>query len=167
MVSQINFSYLLVQWFLLVLFVIEAGVKIGVNFDHQFGIVKNHDLYEEISQDQRSTALATASLVFAALSIILSQNPTQFVPQIELLAVSFGFLLISAFAHEFTLTHRVVLTLQEMALEYGLLFMVYGLFRLISYLVPDARSVMGIVFIAVFVFRFASLKGGIRAHMNE
>lgn len=149
------------------MFVAEATAKILLNWEHQIGVVEDHELYDNISQDQRSTALATASLVFAALAIILSQNPDQFVPQIELFAVAFGLLLIAAFAHEFTLTHRIILTLQEMTLEYGLVFMVYGLFWLIVDLVPDARYVMAIVFIFVLVFQFASVWGELEAHSNE
>lgn len=122
---------------------------------------------DEISQDQRGTALATASLVFAGLAIVLSENPGQFTSQIEVFAAAFGLLLIAAFAHELTLTYRIVLTIQEMALEYGLLFIVYGLFQLINELVPDAAPVMLIVFFVVLVFRFVSVKGELEAHYNE
>lgn len=163
-VSWINF---LRQWFLIGLFIIEAGLKIYLNREHQLGIVEDHDLYDEISQDQRSTALATASLVFAGLAIILSENPGRYVSQIEVFAAAFGFLLIAAFAHELTLTYRIVLTLQEMALEYGLLFIVYGLFLLINKLVTGASTVMLIVFVVVLAFRLVSVEGELEAHYNE
>jgi hypothetical protein len=163
----IDWVYLLRQWFLIVFFVIEAAAKIYLNQEHQLGIVQDHDLYDEISQDQRGTALATASLVFAGLAIILSENPGQFLSQIEVFATAFGLLLVAAFAHEMTLTYRIVLTLQEMALEYGLLFIVYGLFLLINELVSDAAPVMFIVFLVVLVFRFVSVKGELEAHYNE
>lgn len=165
--TEINFLSLIRQWFLIILFVIEAGMKTYLNSNHQFGIVENHDLYNQISQDQRGTALATASLVFAGLAIILSENPGQYVEQIEIFVVAFGMLLIAAFAHELTLTYRIVLTLQEMALEYGLLFIVYGLFLLVSEFVPSASTIAIVVFLAVFVFRFLSLKGELEAHYNE
>jgi hypothetical protein len=155
------------QWFILILFMIELGLKIGLNKSHQFGIVEDHTTYNKISKDQRGTALAVASLVFAGLAIVLTSDPKQFVEVIELFAVAFGFLLIAAFAHELTLTYRVVLTFQEMSLEYGLLLMVYGLFLLIAELVPEAQPVMMIVFIAVLVFRFVSVKGELEAHYIE
>lgn len=164
---EVNWTYLLKQWFLIGFFIVEAGIKVYVNREHQFGVVEDHGLYDEISQDQRATALATASLVFAGLAIILSENPGQYISQIEIFAAAFGLLLIAAFAHELTLTYRIVLTLQEMALEYGLLFIVYGLFLLINKLVPDAGIVMAIVFIVVLLFRFVSIKGEIEAHFNE
>lgn len=155
------------QWFLLGLFLVEVVLKIGLNYDHQFGVVEDHSLYDEISQDQRGTALATASLVFAGLAIILSENPDQYASQIEVFSVAFGFLLIAAFSHELTLTYRIVLTLQEMALEYGLLLLVYALFLLVNKLVPSAGSVMLIVFVVVLLFRFYSVKGELEAHANE
>lgn len=165
--SGVDPIYLLRQWFMLILFAIEAGAKIYLNKEHQFGIVEDHDLYDEISQDQRGTALAVASLVFAGLAIILSENPGQFISQIEVFAAAFGLLLIAAFAHELTLTYRIVLTLQEMALEYGLLFVVYGLFLLIYDLVPGAAPVMFVVFVVVLLFRLYSVKGELEAHYNE
>lgn len=76
-------------------------------------------------------------------------------------------MLIAAFAHELTLTYRVILTLQEMSLEYGLLFMVYGLFRLISEIATGAEATMTLVFIAIFSFRFVSVYGELQAHYNE
>jgi len=164
---EVNVLPLLHQWFLIILFVFEAGTKIYLNRDHQFGIVEDHDLYDQISQDQRGTALATASLVFAGLAIILSENPGRYVEQIEIFVVAFGMLLIAAFAHELTLTYRIVLTLQEMALEYGLLFIVYGLFLLVSEFVPSASIIALVVFFAVLVVRLLSLKGEIEAHYNE
>lgn len=157
---------LLRQWFLLLLFAIEAGVKVYLNKEHQFGVVEDHDVYDQISQDQRNTALATASLVFAGLAIILSEDPSKFIHQIEIFVAAFGMLLIAAFAHELTLTYRIVLTLQEMALEYGLLFIVYGLFLMVSDLVPGASTVAIIVFGSVIVFRFVSVKGELEAHYN-
>lgn len=165
--AGVDWGSLLLQWFLLGLFIVETAAKIYLNKEHQLGIVEDHGLYDEISQDQRGTALATASLVFAGLAIILSENPGQFIPQIEVFAAAFGLLLIAAFAHELTLTYRVVLTLQEMALEYGLLFLVYGLFLLISDLVPEAKPVTLIVFLVVLFFRFVSVKGELEAHRNE
>jgi len=165
--SGIDWSNFLSQWFLLVFFIIEAAAKIYTNREHQFSIVENHGLYDDISQDQRGTALTTASLVFGGLAIILSENPSQYVTQIEIFAVAFGLLLIAAFAHELTLTYRMVLTLQEMSLEYGLLFLVYGLFLLISEIVSGASTVMLIVFLTVLMFRFISVKGEIEAHYNE
>ncbi|QSG09352.1 hypothetical protein HSR122_1967 [Halapricum desulfuricans] len=60
-----------------------------------------------------------------------------------------------------------MLTLQEMSLEYGLLFIVYGLFLLIADLVPDAAPVMLLVFLIVIGFRFISVKGELEAHYNE
>ena len=166
-IPELNFLFLLQQWFLIILFVLEAGTKVYLNKDHQFGIVEDHDLYDQISQDQRGTALATASLVFAGLAIILSENPGQYVQQIEIFVVAFGMLLIAAFAHEFTLTYRIVLTLQEMALEYGLLFIVYGLFLMVAEIVPSAKRVALVVFLCVFLFRFLSIKGELEAHYNE
>lgn len=166
-ITGINLVQLFFQWFLIVLFVLEAIAKIYLNRNHQFGIVEDHDLYDQISQDQRGTALATASLVFAGLAIILSENPGQYVQQIEIFVVAFGMLLIAAFAHELTLTYRIVLTLQEMALEYGLLFIVYGLFLMVSEFVPSASMVALVVFIGVFVFRFVSVKGELEAHYNQ
>jgi hypothetical protein len=165
--TGIDWFNFLSQWFLLVLFFIEAAAKIYVNREHQFGIVENHELYDDISQDQRGTALATASLVFGGLAIILSENPTQYVTQIEIFVAAFGLLLISAFAHELTLTYRIMLTLQEMSLEYGLLFLVYGLFLLIREIVSGASTVMLIVFLTVLIFRFISVKGEVEAHSNE
>ncbi|ELZ06186.1 hypothetical protein C482_00150 [Natrialba chahannaoensis JCM 10990] len=165
MLSQLG--VLFVQWFLLILFVIEISGKLYLNWDHQFGIVEDHDLYDEISQDQRGTALAVASLVFAGLAIILSDSPDQYVLQIEIFVAAFGFLLIAAFAHELTLTYRIVLTLQEMALEYGLMLMVWGIFLLIYEVTPETGPVLAIVSLAVFLFRFASLKGELEAHANE
>jgi hypothetical protein len=167
MLTQINVFSFLLKWFLLIFFVCEAGAKICLNKEHQFGTVENQELYDQISQDQRGTALATASLVFAGLAIILSENPSQYVEQIEIFIVAFGMLLIAAFAHELTLTYRVVLTLQEMALEYGLLFIVYGLFLMVSDFVPPASEVAVVVFVVVVVFRFLSVKGELEAHYNE
>lgn len=167
MAAGVNGVYLLSQWFLLALFVAEAAAKICLNKDHQLGIVRDHDRYNEISQNQRGTALAVASLVFAGLAIVLSNNPGEFISQIEVFAVAFGLLLIAAFAHEFALTYRIILTLQEMALEYGLMFMVYGLFLLVSELVPAANPVMLLVFGSVILFRFASVYGELKAHYNE
>ncbi|WP_229109454.1 hypothetical protein [Halapricum desulfuricans] len=165
--TGIGWINVLRQWFLILLFIIEAIAKVYLNREHQFGIVEDHDLYDEISQNQRGTALATASLVFAGLAIILSENPTQYTSQIEVFSAAFGLLLIAAFAHELTLTYRFVLTLQEMSLEYGLLFIVYGLFLLIADLVPDAAPVMLLVFLIVIGFRFISVKGELEAHYNE
>lgn len=155
------------QWFLVILFFSEMTVKIAVNKNHQLGVVEDHTLYDEISNDQRGTSLAVASLVFAGLAIIFSNNPGQHVKQIEVLSVAFGFLLIAAFAHELTLTYRMVLTIQEMSLEYGLLLMVYALYLLIVDFVPDASGVMFVVFTGVIFFRFLSVKGEIEAHYNE
>lgn len=166
-ITEIDALPLLYQWFLIVLFVFEAGMKVYLNREHQFGIVEDHNLYDQISQDQRGTALATASLVFAGLAILLSENPGQYVQQIEIFVFAFGMLLIAAFAHELTLTYRIVLTLQEMALEYGLLFIVYGLFLLVSEFVPSASIVALVVFLGVFLFRFLSIKGELEAHYNE
>ena len=165
MLSQLG--VLCVQWFLLILFVIELGGKLHLNWEHQFGVVEDHSLYDEISQDQRGTALAVASLVFAGLAIILSDSPGQYVLQIEIFVAAFGMLLIAAFAHELTLTYRIVLTLQEMALEYGLMLMVWGIFLLIYELSPETGPVLIIVSLAVFLFRFASLKGELEAHELE
>ncbi|WP_241430503.1 hypothetical protein [Natrinema limicola] len=145
----------------------EIGGKLYLNWNHQFGIVEDHSLYDEISQDQRGTALAVASLVFAGLAIILSDSPGQHVLQIEIFVAAFGMLLIAAFAHELTLTYRIVLTLQEMALEYGLMLMVWGIFLLIYELTPGTGLVLAVVSLAVFLFRFASLKGELEAHANE
>ena len=50
---KVNYLSLILQWFLIILFVIEAGAKVYLNRDHQFGIVEDHDLYDQISQDQR------------------------------------------------------------------------------------------------------------------
>lgn len=72
---DIDISYIITQWFLFGLFLGEAFAKVGLNRKHQLGIVKDHAKYDEISQDQRGTALAVASLVFAGLAIILSENP--------------------------------------------------------------------------------------------
>lgn len=167
LLPEVNWVYLLKQWFLVGFFIIEAGAKIYLNREHQFGVVEDHDLYDEISQDQRGTALATASLVFAGLAIILSENPAQYTSQIEVFTAAFGLLLIAAFAHELTLTYRFVLTLQEMALEYGLLFIVYGLFLLINKVVAGASTVMMVVFVVVLAFRIVSVKGELEAHDNE
>ncbi|QCC60259.1 hypothetical protein NP511_18050 [Natrinema thermotolerans] len=165
MLSQLGILF--VQWFLLLLFTIEVGSKLYLNWDHQFGIVEDPSLYDEISQDQRGTALAVASLVFAGLAIILSDSPGQYVLQIEIFVAAFGMLLIAAFAHELTLTYRIVLTLQEMTLEYGLMLMVWGIFLLIYELSPETGPVLALVSLAVFLFRFASLKGELEAHANE
>jgi ABC-type multidrug transport system permease subunit len=54
-----------------------------------------------------------------------------------------------------------------MALEYGLLLMVYSLFLLIAELVPEAQTAMMIVFLTVLIFRFVSVKGELEAHYNE
>lgn len=167
MLIEVDLFSIFLQWFLLIFFIFEAGAKICLNKEHQFGIVEDLDLYDEISEDQRGTAIATASLVFAGLTIILSENPSQYVQQIEIFTVAFGMLLVAAFAHELTLTYRIVLTLQEMALEYGLLFVVYGLFLMVSDFVPSASEVAQVVFAVVFVFRFLSVKGELKGHYNE
>lgn len=156
-----------IQWFLIGLFVAEAAAKGYLNREHQFGIVEDHDLYDQISQDQRGTALTIAALVFAALTLLLSENPEGFVAEIEVLIAAFGFLLIAAFTHELTLTYRLVLTLQEMALEYGLLLLVFGVFLLIIRFVPSASGVAAVVFIAVLSLRFYSVIGELEGHREE
>lgn len=158
---------LISQWFLLGFFAVEAAAKVLLNREHQFGIVEDHEVYDKISQDQRGTALATASLVFAGIAIILSDNPSQFVSQIEIFVAGLGLLLTAAFAHELTLTYRIVLTLQEMSLEYGLLFLVHALSLLVNDLVPEASTTMLAVFIIVLCFRFTSVYGELKAHHNE
>lgn len=165
--SSVDFVYLISTWFIVGLLIVELQVKIGLNPVHQFGIVENHDLYEEISSRQRGTALSVASLVLAGLAIILSDSPQELTRQIEILSGAFGLLLIAAFAHELTRTYRIVLTFQEMALEYGLLLMVYGLYLLVGEFVPDAGTVMLVVFLAVFGFRFLSVWGELQAHKLE
>ena len=157
----------ILQWFLLGFFCIESFWKLWLNWEHQTGVVEDHDTYDKISQSQRSTALTVASLVFAGLTLILSESPNRFATQIEIFVVGFGFLLIAAFAHELTLTRRFVLTIQEMALEYGLLFLALGVFWLVVELVSGARFVMSVVFLIVVIFRLSTVPGELRGHANE
>ncbi len=158
---------LVLQWFLLAGFLIEGTAKLALNWEHQIGIVEETQLYDEISDRQRGTALTVASLVFAGIALILAEDPSQFATQIEIFVVAFGFLLVAAFAHELTLTRRIVLTIQEMALEYGLLYLTLGVFWLVVEVVPDARLVMSIVFFVVVVFRLITVPGELRAHANQ
>lgn len=158
---------LLFQWFLVVLFLLEAGAKVILNWEHQLSITRDHELYNEISQDQRGTALTIAGLVFAGIALLLSNSPGRFVTQVEVFVVAFGFLLVAVFAHELTLTYRVVLTIQEMALEYGILLLVFGLLLLVNELVPEATLVMVIVFVIVLLFRLYSVKGELEGHYHE
>lgn len=155
------------QWFLVLFFVVEIAVKVVVNLEHQLSIVKDHELYDEISQNQRGTALSVASLVFAGITLVLADDPSQFIQQIEVLVAAFGFLLIAAFAHELTSTYRVVLTFQEMALEYGLLMLGFGLYLLIRDLVTGAELVGLIAFVLIMIIRYMSVYGEIMAHYNE
>lgn len=155
------------QWFLLAAFVLELVVKVGVNREHQLSIVEEHDIYDEISQNQRGTALSVAGLVVAGIALLLTNNPGQYVAQIEIFVVAFGLLLTAAFAHELTLTYRFVLTFQEMALEYGLLFLLYAFTRLVTSFVPSASTVAYAVFILVLAFRVLSVKGEIEAHYKH
>lgn len=158
---------LLIQWFLVLLFFLEAAAKVYLNREHQLSIVDDHALYDKISKDQRGTALTIAGLVFAGLTLLMSNNPSQFVTQLEVFIVGFGFLLVAVFAHELTLTYRFILTIQEMALEYGILMLVYGLLLLVRELVPEATSVIIVVFGAVLVIRFWSVFGELEGHRNE
>jgi multisubunit Na+/H+ antiporter MnhG subunit len=161
---MVDFIAVISQWFLLAAFILELAVKAGVNRQHQFGIVEEHDLYDEISQNQRGTALSVAGLVVAGIALLLTNNPEQYVVQIEIFVVAFGLLLTAPFAHELTLTYRIVLTFQEMALEYGLLFLLYAFIRMVSSFVEPASAVGYTVFILVLAFRVLSVKGEIEAH---
>ena len=154
------------QWFLLILFVIELAVKLSVNREHQLSNVEKPNVYDDISQDQRGTSLAVAGVVFAGLALLLTNDPNRYVPQVELFITAFGFLLVAVFAHELTLTYSVFLTIQEMSLEYGLLFLLYGMIRLVQGFVPTAYGIAIAVFILVTLLRFASVYGEIRAHRN-
>lgn len=155
------------KWVLLFLFFVELTAKIGLNQENLFSIVRNHETFDEISRDQRGTALLVAGLVFAGLTLILSNSPTQYTSQIENFIISLGLLLIAAFAHELTLTYRIVLTMQEMALEYGLLFVLFALSTVIFEFVPDATIVTASVLGCVLIFRFVSVIGELEAHYQE
>jgi uncharacterized membrane protein YjfL (UPF0719 family) len=155
------------QWFLLLLFLLEFAVKAGTNFHYLFDTVTNHTIYDDISRNQRGTALSVAGLVVAGLALLLTNNPEQYDVSIEIFAAAFGFLLSAAFAHELTLTKRIVLTVQEMALEYGLLFLAYGFARIIAQIVPSASTTAYAVFIGILILRFASVPGEFRAHLNQ
>jgi len=161
------FCEFVAQWFLVLFFVVELTAKVVVNHEHQLNIVEDHEVYDEISENQRGTALSVASLVFAGITLVLADDPSQFIQQIEVLVASFGFLLIAAFAHELTSTYRVVLTVQEMALEYGLLMLGFGLYLLIRALVSGAELVGFIVFTLIMILRYVSVYGEIKAHYNE
>ncbi|RJX43269.1 hypothetical protein DM826_06575 [Halonotius aquaticus] len=160
------FLEIIAQWFLLILFLVELGAKVYLNKEHQMATVRDQSTYDEISQRQRGTALSVASLVFAGITLLLSQNAPQYVEQIEVFVVAFGFLLIAAFAHEITLTRRIMLTIQEMALEYGLLMLGFGVYLLISEIVEGASFVALGVFSVVMIIRFASTPGELQAHQN-
>jgi len=157
----------LITWWLVLLLLVELLLKIGINPAHQLSIVESHDVYEDISERQRNSALLVASLVIAGLAIILREQSNQLAQQVELFAGAFGLLLIAAFAHELSQTYRVYLTFQELALEYGLLLLVYGLFLLVQEFVPAAADTTFVVFIIVFLFRFASVRGELKAHKLE
>lgn len=148
-------------------FLFELILKLLINPVHQFGVVEEQERYDEISQRLRGTALSVAGLVFGGLAIIVSSNVEGLTHPIEAFSVSFGFLLIAAFSHEMSLTYRIVLTLQELALEYGLLILVYSLFEVIQRIQPSAADVAFVVLISVILFRFASLKGELEAHNLE
>lgn len=163
---MVSFLPIAEQWFLLFLFVIEIAAKIAVNRGHQLSTVQNPDLVDDISQDQRGTSLAVAGVVFAGIALLFTNDPGGYVSQVELFVTAFGFLLIAVFAHELTLTYNVVLTVQEMAFEYGLLFLLYALIRLVNGFVPSAFPVAAGVFVLVFLARFASVWGELRAHRN-
>jgi hypothetical protein len=155
------------RWFLLLLFIAELAVKITLNWKNQFALVDDPETYNQISQRQRGAAISVAGLVFAGLAFIVSNNPSEYVRQIELFVAAFGFLLVAVFAHELTLTYRVVLTVQEMAFEYGLLFIAYALYVLVYELVPGAALETLAMFVFVLVIRFFSLKGELKAHRND
>lgn len=152
---------------LLILFISELVYKMYVNWGHQTGIVEDQSGYFDISADQRGTALFVASMVFAGLSIIFSNQPQQFTRAIEVFIMAFGLLLIATFSHQLTGTYRAVLTIQEMALEYGLLVLVLGLFLIIHQVVPGATDAVAGVFAWVFLIRFASVKGELEAHRGQ
>lgn len=160
------FSFIL-SWWLIGLLALEFLVKVGLNPVHQLDIVQNHSRFEELSDRTRSSALSVAGLVVAGLAIILSSNPGQLAHQVEMFGVALGLLLIAAFAHEMTGDYQFVLTFQELAFEYGLLIMLFGLYLLVEELVPAATGSMLAVFIIIFIFRFLSVHGEIQAHRNE
>lgn len=157
---------IIAQWFLLILFLIELSLKLYLNWEHQKATVREQSTYDEISQRQRDTALSVSSLVFAGIALLLSQDAPQYVDQIEVFVVAFGLMLIAAFAHEITLTRRAILTIQEMALEYGLLMLGFGVYLLISEIVEGASLVALGVFCMIMIVRFVSTPGELRAHWN-
>lgn len=154
-------------WFIIFFLILEFVAKIGLNPVHQLSIVTGHSRIESISDRQRNSALSVSGLVVAGLAIIVRGNPSELGQQVEVFGAALGLLLIAAFAHELTQTYSVVLTFQELAFEYGLLMMVYGLYLLIAELVPSAQQTMAVVFIAVFIFRFWSVVGELQAHRNQ
>ena len=163
---MISLLSLIAQWFLLILFLIELVWKFSLNWEHQVETVRDQSTYDEISQRQRGTALSVASLVFAGIALLLSQDAQNYVEEIEVFVVAFGFLLTAALSHELTLTRRVILTIQEMSLEYGLLMLSFGVFLLIRNVVEDASMVALGVFTVVMIIRFASTPGELQAHRN-
>lgn len=129
--------------------------------------VENTGRYYEISNRQRSTAVSAAVLVFAGMTLILTENPSRFVTQVEIFSVALGLLLVAVFTHDITYTRKIMLTLQEASLEYGMLFMALGIHALVTELVPTASLVTLIVFWATFSIRLYGAYGELQSHRNE
>jgi len=154
------------QWFLPVLFFVEILIKLGVNNAYLMGGVEKQTQFDDISQAQRDSALGIAGLTFGAIALVLSENPTDYLSQMELFSVAFGYLLAAVFLHELTLNKRVFLTIQEMCFEYGLLIMFWGLYLLINDIAPKANSTVFWAFTLVAAVRFYSSIKEIQAHWN-
>lgn len=121
---------------------------------------------KKLSGKYRSSALSIAGLVFAGITFVLANSDklNNVEQALEVLYVSVG-LLIFTFLIEGLTNHRYIwLMYQEIALEYGVIGLLLGIWLLSKSLVPSTSEVsLGILIIGV-ILRTREVIGEIEAY---
>lgn len=129
-------------------------------------IVGKDEEAKELSGKYRSSALSTSGMVFAGIIFIIanSEELSKIEPALEVFYVSIG-LLISTFLIEGLTQHREIwLLYQEIALEYGVIGLLLGIWILSQTVVIDSAGVIFVVLVIAVMLRIRELIGEVEAY---
>jgi hypothetical protein len=121
---------------------------------------------KELSHKYRSSALSIAGLAFAGITFILASKDqlSNVEPALEVLFVSVGLLVITFLIEGLTHHRYVWLFYQEVALEYGVIGLLLGLWLLSQAIVPDSAIVSFYVLVVAVLIRLREVIGEIQAY---